>query len=87
MSALNATVDSPSRFLSTKVWTQNGLLRRIDSHKEKGLLPNVSYLLLFNNSQAEGEQLVRSIFPSATVVRPSAMYGQEDRFLARLASK
>jgi len=52
MSALNATVDSPSRFLSTK---------------------------------AEGEQLVRSIFPSATVVRPSAMYGQEDRFLARLA--
>ncbi|KAG0053953.1 hypothetical protein BGZ83_000097 [Gryganskiella cystojenkinii] len=52
MSALNADVDSPSRFLSTK---------------------------------AEGEQLVRSIIPNATIVRPSAMYGQEDRFLARLA--
>ncbi|KAG0248689.1 hypothetical protein BG011_010016 [Mortierella polycephala] len=52
MSSMNADVDSPSRFLSTK---------------------------------AEGEQLVRSIFPSATIVRPSFMYGQEDRFLARLA--
>ncbi|KAG0327739.1 hypothetical protein BG004_002705 [Podila humilis] len=50
MSALNAVVDSPSKFLSTK-----------------------------------GEALVRSIIPTATVVRPSAMYGQEDRFLARLA--
>ncbi|KAF9285481.1 hypothetical protein BGZ68_003833 [Mortierella alpina] len=52
MSALNADIDSPSKFLSTK---------------------------------AEGENLVRSIIPSATIVRPSAMYGQEDRFLARLA--
>ncbi|KAF8962039.1 hypothetical protein BGZ46_001250 [Entomortierella lignicola] len=52
VSALNATVDSNSKFLSTK---------------------------------AQGEELVRSIFPSATIVRPSFMYGQEDRFLARLA--
>ncbi|KAG0285430.1 hypothetical protein BGZ96_010313 [Linnemannia gamsii] len=52
MSAMNANIDSPSRFLSTK---------------------------------AEGENLVRSIIPSATIVRPSFMYGQEDRFLARLA--
>ncbi|KAF9124406.1 hypothetical protein BGW39_008236 [Mortierella sp. 14UC] len=52
MSAMNATIDSPSRFLSTK---------------------------------AEGEDLVRSIIPNATIVRPSFMYGQEDRFLARLA--
>ncbi|KAF8926108.1 hypothetical protein EDD21DRAFT_374326 [Dissophora ornata] len=52
VSAMNADVDSPSRFLSTK---------------------------------AEGENLVRSIFPSATIVRPSFLYGQEDRFLARLA--
>lgn len=52
MSAMNADIDSPSRFLSTK---------------------------------AEGENLVRSIIPSATIVRPSFMYGQEDRFLARLA--
>ncbi|KAF9182405.1 hypothetical protein BGZ51_007063 [Haplosporangium sp. Z 767] len=52
MSSMNADIDSPSRFLSTK---------------------------------AEGEQLVRSIIPSATIVRPSFMYGQEDRFLARLA--
>ncbi|KAF9998665.1 hypothetical protein BGZ65_005854 [Modicella reniformis] len=52
VSALNARIDSPSRFLSTK---------------------------------AEGEVLVRSIFPSTTIVRPSLMYGQEDRFLSRLA--
>ncbi|KAK3828364.1 MAG: NAD(P)-binding protein [Benniella sp.] len=52
VSAINALLDSPSRYLSTK---------------------------------AEGEELVRSIFPSATIVRPSFMYGQEDRFLARLA--
>ncbi|KAF9995473.1 hypothetical protein BGZ80_004798 [Entomortierella chlamydospora] len=52
VSAMNADIDSASRFLSTK---------------------------------AQGEELVRSIFPSATIVRPSFMYGQEDRFLARLA--
>ncbi|KAG0233437.1 hypothetical protein BGW41_001495 [Actinomortierella wolfii] len=52
VSALNANVDSASRFLSTK---------------------------------AKGEEVVRSAFPNATIVRPSAMYGQEDRFLSRLA--
>ncbi|KAI8361080.1 hypothetical protein B0O80DRAFT_422191 [Mortierella sp. GBAus27b] len=52
VSALNADINSPSKYLSTK---------------------------------AQGEELLRSIIPNATIVRPSFMYGQEDRFLARLA--
>ncbi|KAF9577274.1 NADH-ubiquinone oxidoreductase 40 kDa subunit, partial [Lunasporangiospora selenospora] len=39
----------------------------------------------FLSTKAQGEDLVRSIIPSATIVRPAVMYGQEDRFLARLA--
>ncbi|KAH0566701.1 NADH dehydrogenase [ubiquinone] 1 alpha subcomplex subunit 9, mitochondrial [Cotesia glomerata] len=35
----------------------------------------------------KGEQAVRQEFPSATIVRPGTVYGQEDRFFNVLASK
>ncbi|CAG8539280.1 48_t:CDS:2 [Dentiscutata erythropus] len=40
----------------------------------------------FYRTKALGEEAVRKEFPGATIVRPSAIYGQEDRFLTRYAS-
>jgi hypothetical protein len=39
----------------------------------------------FYRTKAEGEDAVRAVFPEAIVVRPSTMYGIEDRFLNSLA--
>ncbi|CAL1712738.1 unnamed protein product [Somion occarium] len=36
-------------------------------------------------TKAEGEEAVKEIFPTATIVRPSAIYGYEDRFLKNMA--
>lgn len=35
----------------------------------------------FYKSKYAGEEAVRSVFPDAVIIRPSDMYGQEDRFL------
>lgn len=45
------------------------------------ILKNLSVLF-----QAEGEEVVREAFPSATIVRPADIYGYEDRFLRYYAS-
>ncbi|CAG8572456.1 3902_t:CDS:2, partial [Acaulospora colombiana] len=39
----------------------------------------------FYSSKALGEEAVRIEYPDVTIVRPSVMYGHEDRFLNRLA--
>lgn len=41
----------------------------------------------FYRTKAEGEEAVKEIFPTATIVRPSAIYGYEDRFLKNMAGK
>lgn len=39
----------------------------------------------FNRTKARGEQVVRSIYPETTIVRPAPMFGFEDRLLHKLA--
>ena len=41
----------------------------------------------FLQSKALGEEAVRAAFPTATIMRPSHIFGYEDRFLNRFASK
>lgn len=40
---------------------------------------------LYGRSKAEGEQSVREVFPSATILRPSIVFGREDAFINRFA--
>ncbi len=39
----------------------------------------------YGRSKGEGEQVVRSAFPDATVIRPSIVFGEEDNFVNRFA--
>lgn len=39
----------------------------------------------YGRSKGEGEAAVRAAFPSATIVRPSILFGREDQFLNRFA--
>ncbi|KAI0669216.1 hypothetical protein C8Q78DRAFT_1042268 [Trametes maxima] len=39
----------------------------------------------FYRTKAEGEERVKEAFPTATIVRPSVMFGYEDRFLNNIA--
>jgi len=41
----------------------------------------------FAKSKAEGEKVVKEIFPNATILRPGSMFGAEDRFLCRIAGQ
>ncbi len=40
----------------------------------------------YGRSKGEGEAAVRAAFPSATIVRPSVVFGQEDNFVNRFAT-
>lgn len=40
----------------------------------------------FYRTKAQGEEVVRSIFPETTIVRPAPMFGWEDRLLNSLAA-
>src|SRR5712672_1282338 len=38
-----------------------------------------------DRTKAEGEQAVREVFPQATIVRPSLVFGEDDHFFTRFA--
>ena len=40
----------------------------------------------FYQTKAEGEELVQAVFPNATIVRPAAMFGYEDKLLNNVNS-
>lgn len=40
----------------------------------------------YGRTKAEGEAAVRTAFPSATILRPSIMFGREDQFINRFAA-
>jgi uncharacterized protein YbjT (DUF2867 family) len=39
-----------------------------------------------DRTKANGEQAVRAVFPQATIVRPSLVYGKDDHFFSRFAA-
>ena len=39
-----------------------------------------------DRTKAEGEQVVREVFPQATIVRPSLTFGEDDHFFSRFAA-
>src|SRR6267154_6088471 len=39
-----------------------------------------------DRTKAEGEQIVREVFPQATIVRPSLTFGENDHFFTRFAA-
>jgi uncharacterized protein YbjT (DUF2867 family) len=39
-----------------------------------------------DRTKAEGEQAVREVFPRATIVRPSLVFGEDDHFFTRFAA-
>ena len=41
----------------------------------------------FLRTKAEGEEAIKAEFPDVTIVRPSSIFGPEDRFLSRIACK
>lgn len=42
---------------------------------------------VFYRTKFEGEERVKNAFPNATIVRPAAMYGYEDKLLNNMASE
>jgi NADH dehydrogenase (ubiquinone) 1 alpha subcomplex subunit 9 len=41
----------------------------------------------FARTKAEAEAIIKDILPNATILRPGSMFGNEDRFLARIAGQ
>lgn len=73
VSSHSANPESSSEFYATKV----------RYHYHYTLSIDVKHA---NKTQGRGEQVARSIFPEATLVRPAPIFGFEDNLLLKLAS-
>jgi uncharacterized protein YbjT (DUF2867 family) len=47
---------------------------------------SLTSLAISDRTKAEGEQAVRAVFPEATIVRPSLVFGEDDHFFSRFAA-
>lgn len=66
-----------------KTCAESGLIKRfIHVSANNASLDSASAFL---RSKAEGEQVVRDFFPQATIMRPTPVFGHEDKFLNRMA--
>ncbi|EFP86972.1 hypothetical protein PGT21_031527 [Puccinia graminis f. sp. tritici] len=68
----------------TRIAKENGVGRLIHVSHLNASLDSPSKLY---KAKAAGESVVRDIFPEATIVKPSIMFGQEDRFLNKMVTK
>ncbi|EKM51980.1 uncharacterized protein PHACADRAFT_199484 [Phanerochaete carnosa HHB-10118-sp] len=73
-------VDGAERI--AKIAAQAGVPRFIQVSHLNASLDTTS---TFYKSRFEGEEKVKAAYPGATIVRPAAMYGYEDRFLNNMA--
>lgn len=67
-----------------KISAENGVPRLVHVSHLNASLDSPSK---FYHTKAEGEEAVKAAFPDATIVRPSQMYGIEDKFLNSMACK
>jgi len=51
------------------------------------LQANENSVSAWARTKAEGEKVVKEIFPDATILRPGSMFGPEDKFLTRIAAQ
>ncbi|EGD74983.1 hypothetical protein PTSG_07208 [Salpingoeca rosetta] len=86
--------DTDSRHFSLEDVHVTGALNIAEAAKEAGVERLIHMSALgadktsnsrFLQSKALGEEAVASVFPSATIIRPSHIFGYEDRFLNRFA--
>ncbi|KAH9464749.1 hypothetical protein MJO28_001547 [Puccinia striiformis f. sp. tritici] len=75
-------VDGASKI--SRIAKENGVGRLIHVSHLNASLDSPSKLY---KAKAAGESAVKEIFPDATIVRPSIMFGQEDRFLNKMVTK
>lgn len=67
-----------------KVAAENGVSRFVHVSHLNASLDSKSQ---FYKTKAEGEAMVKEAFPGATIVRPGALFGYEDKLLNNMASK
>lgn len=79
MSHLNADIRSQSKYLRNKVKGCFGSFKLVYLYK--------CTRSLYFYPQAVGETAVRDEFPDAIIMKPSEMFGREDRFFNYYASK
>jgi len=78
----DVNVDSAERI--AKICVEEGVPRLIHvSH----LNASPASQSQFYRTKAEGEERVKTAFPNATIFRPGAMYGYEDKLLNNIASE
>ena len=65
-------------------WAIGALLRHRTSGRNIG---RTELTLRKHATKFEGEEMVKEVFPNATIIRPATMFGYEDRLLQNMPSE